>query len=50
MILTVPSLAALLVDRIGYGAVGIAIGLESMGLPVPGEATLVALAIYAGVS
>ncbi|MDE2514748.1 MAG: DedA family protein [Rhodospirillales bacterium] len=32
----------------GYGAVALAIGIESIGIPFPGEATLIAAAIYAG--
>jgi membrane protein DedA with SNARE-associated domain len=32
----------------GYWVVGGIIALESMGLPLPGEATLIAAAIYAG--
>ena len=39
-----------LVRQFGYGAVGLAIGLESMGLPFPGEGTLIAVAAYAGAS
>jgi len=36
-----------LISHYGYAAVGVVVGLESMGLPVPGETTLVASAIYA---
>ena len=32
----------------GYGAVALAVGIESMGIPFPGETTLLAAAIYAG--
>ncbi|WP_264713716.1 DedA family protein [Limobrevibacterium gyesilva] len=32
----------------GYWVVAVVVGLESIGLPVPGETTLVAAAIYAG--
>ena len=32
----------------GYGAVALAVGVESIGIPFPGEATLVAAALYAG--
>ncbi len=39
-----------LVRQFGYGAVGVAIGLESMGLPFPAEGTLIAVAAYAGAS
>ena len=34
----------------GYWAVAIVIALESIGLPLPGEATLIAAALYAGSS
>jgi membrane protein DedA with SNARE-associated domain len=37
-----------LVARHGYLVVAFAIGLESMGIPLPGETLLVAAAIYAG--
>jgi membrane protein DedA with SNARE-associated domain len=36
------------IHHYGYGAVALAVGLESIGVPLPGEATLVAAAIYAG--
>ena len=36
-----------LVQRYGYGLVGVVIFLESMGLPLPGETLLIAAAIYA---
>jgi membrane protein DedA with SNARE-associated domain len=36
-----------LIATYGYWAVGIIIGLESMGLPLPGETTLVLSALYA---
>ena len=32
----------------GYGAVAAAVGLEALGLPLPGEITLVSAALYAG--
>jgi membrane protein DedA with SNARE-associated domain len=32
----------------GYWAVLVLVGLESMGLPLPGETTLIAAAVYAG--
>jgi membrane protein DedA with SNARE-associated domain len=32
----------------GYGAVALAVGLEAVGLPLPGEITLVSAALYAG--
>lgn len=32
----------------GYGAVALAVGIESIGIPFPGEATLLAAALYAG--
>ena len=38
----------LLVARHGYWIVGAAVGLESMGIPLPGETILVSAAIYAG--
>jgi membrane protein DedA with SNARE-associated domain len=34
----------------GYWAVAVLVGLESMGLPLPGETTLIAAAVYAGTS
>jgi membrane protein DedA with SNARE-associated domain len=37
-----------LVARHGYAIVAIVIGLESMGIPMPGETMLVSAAIYAG--
>lgn len=37
-----------LVQQYGYLAVGLIVGLESLGIPLPGETTLVAAAIYAG--
>ena len=44
-------LAAHVADSVhayGYGAVALAVGIESIGIPFPGEATLVAAALYAG--
>lgn len=38
-----------LVKAYGYWGVGLVIGLESMGLPLPGETILVLAAIYCGV-
>lgn len=38
-----------LVKDYGYWGVGLVIGLESMGLPLPGETVLVLAAIYCGV-
>jgi membrane protein DedA with SNARE-associated domain len=35
------------VDFYGYGAVALAVGLESIGIPVPRETTLVAAATRA---
>lgn len=32
----------------GYGAVALAVGIESVGIPFPGETSLIAAAIYAG--
>jgi membrane protein DedA with SNARE-associated domain len=37
-----------LITKFGYLAVAGVVGLESVGLPLPGEATLIAAAIYAG--
>jgi len=37
-----------LLAHAGYGAVMLAVGIESMGIPFPGEATLIAAAAYAG--
>jgi membrane protein DedA with SNARE-associated domain len=39
-----------LIERYGYGAVALAVGVESVGVPVPGETMLLAAAIYAGTS
>jgi len=39
---------ARLVGTYGYGLVALVVGLESMGLPLPGETVLVVAAIYAG--
>jgi membrane protein DedA with SNARE-associated domain len=36
------------ITHIGYGAIFLAVALESIGIPVPGETALVAAAIYAG--
>lgn len=36
-----------IVQHYGYGAVGLIICLEAMGLPLPGESLLIATAIYA---
>lgn len=37
-----------LIAQYGYAAVAVIIGLESLGIPLPGETTLIAAAIYAG--
>jgi membrane protein DedA with SNARE-associated domain len=37
-----------LIEHAGYGAIMLAICVESLGIPFPGEATLIAAAIYAG--
>ena len=37
-----------LLAHAGYGAVMLAVGIESMGIPFPGETTLIAAAAYAG--
>jgi membrane protein DedA with SNARE-associated domain len=39
-----------LISAHGYLLVATVVGLESMGLPLPGETTLVAAAVYAGTS
>jgi membrane protein DedA with SNARE-associated domain len=39
---------ARLVAAYGYGAIAVVVGLESMGLPLPGETVLVVAALYAG--
>jgi membrane protein DedA with SNARE-associated domain len=39
-----------LVSAHGYSAVASIVGVEGMGIPVPGETTLIAAAIYAGTS
>jgi membrane protein DedA with SNARE-associated domain len=36
------------IQHYGYGAVALAVGLESIGVPFPGEAMLIAAAVYAG--
>ncbi len=40
--------ATQLIAEGGYAAVALAVAVESMGVPFPGEATLIAAAIYAG--
>jgi membrane protein DedA with SNARE-associated domain len=42
------SYLAQLIATYGYALVAVVVGLESMGLPLPGETTLVTAAIYAG--
>lgn len=37
-----------LIEHYGYGAVLVAIGIESMGIPFPGETTLLIASVYAG--
>ncbi len=39
---------ARLVAAYGYGIVAVVVGLESMGLPLPGETVLITAALYAG--
>lgn len=39
---------AALIAAYGYGLVGGVIGLESLGMPLPGETALIAAALYAG--
>lgn len=36
------------IAQYGYSAVALAVGIESVGIPFPGETTLIAAAIYAG--
>lgn len=43
-----PSDAMHLIAQYGYGAVALAVGVESIGVPFPGETTLIAAALYAG--
>ena len=37
-----------LVQTYGYWAVFLAVGAESLGVPIPGETTLIAAAVFAG--
>jgi membrane protein DedA with SNARE-associated domain len=37
-----------LLEQYGYAAVALAVAIESVGVPFPGETTLIAAAIYAG--
>src|SRR5215218_9399592 len=37
-----------LIETYGYGLVALIIALESMGLPLPGETTLITASVYAG--
>lgn len=43
-----PPGAADALSQYGYGAVAVAVGIESIGIPFPGETVLLAAAIYAG--
>ncbi|WP_459697921.1 DedA family protein [Acidisoma sp. C75] len=43
-----PPATAQALGTYGYGFVAFAIGVESLGIPFPGEATLLAAALYAG--
>jgi membrane protein DedA with SNARE-associated domain len=43
-----PTSPTSLITKFGYWAVAGIVGLESVGLPLPGEATLIAAALYAG--
>ncbi|MBW4025354.1 MAG: DedA family protein [Proteobacteria bacterium] len=43
-----PPEAAHAVGHYGYGAVALAVGIESFGIPFPGETVLLAAAVYAG--
>lgn len=47
MDLSLPSGAAHALGKFGYGAVGFAVGVESIGVPFPGETTLIAASLYA---
>ncbi|MGH7117574.1 MAG: DedA family protein [Acetobacteraceae bacterium] len=40
--------AAHTISQVGYGAVGLAVGIKGIGIPFPGETTLIAAALYAG--
>ena len=46
--MSVEELAAHLVSGYGVWLVGVVIGLESMGIPLPGETMLIGAAVYAG--
>ncbi len=43
-----PSHLSDLISTHGYWVIAIGVGLESMGIPVPGETMLITAAIYAG--
>jgi membrane protein DedA with SNARE-associated domain len=43
-----PAAASHAIGHFGYGAVGFAVGIESIGILFPGETTLIAAALYAG--
>jgi membrane protein DedA with SNARE-associated domain len=43
-----PHAATQVISKFGYGAVGFAVSVESIGVPFPGESTLIAAALYAG--
>jgi membrane protein DedA with SNARE-associated domain len=46
--LPITATIAQLVQTYGYWAVFLAVGLESLGVPIPGETTLIAAALFAG--
>lgn len=46
----VPAPVAHAIGKLGYGAVAGAVAIESIGVPFPGETTLVAASLYAGAS
>lgn len=46
--MTVAAAASNTLQAYGYWAVFIAVGVESLGVPLPGETTLIAAALYAG--
>ena len=39
-----------LLNSLGYAAVGLFVGLESLGVPLPGETMLITAAVFAGVT
>ena len=45
---SVASIIDQLLTNFGYVAVVVAVGIESLGIPVPGETMLITASIYAG--